>query len=228
MPEPKINRANISLETIQFLKSAAKLSQYPADHGLEVAFCGRSNAGKSSAINYLTGLNKLARTSKTPGRTQLINFFSVSDQFRLVDLPGYGYAKVPTALKRDWHENIDNYLRHRDSLCGLVLLMDIRHPLKPFDRTMLDWCTGAEMPLHILLTKCDKLKRGAQQAALLQVKREVGKLASIQLFSSTQKIGQKILLNQLADWLAAGGSERAGPRNNLQQIDAEGDGDEPQ
>ena len=221
MPEQMINRTKVNLDDIQFLKSAAKLSQCPADVGLEVAFCGRSNAGKSSAINYLTGLNKLARTSKTPGRTQLINFFTVSEAFRLVDLPGYGYAKVPTALKREWHENIDNYLRNRESLCGLVLLMDIRHPLKPFDQIMLDWCAGAGMPLHILLTKCDKLKRGAQQAALLHVKREVSKLASIQLFSSTHEVGQKILLNQLSDWIAAGGPDRSMPRNDLRNIDVD-------
>ena len=141
-----------------------------------------------------------------------------------MDLPGYGYAKVPTALKRDWHENIDNYLRNRESLCGLVLLMDIRHPLKPFDQTMLDWCAGAGMPLHILLTKCDKLKRGAQQAALLHVKREVSKLATIQLFSSTHEVGQKILLNQLSDWIAAGGPDRTMPRKDLQDINVDQEG----
>jgi GTP-binding protein len=188
IPEPTNNSPRVDLGNIEFLKSAANLSHCPDDTGLEVAFCGRSNAGKSSAINYLTGQNKLARTSKTPGRTQLINFFTVSDEFRLVDLPGYGYAKVPTKMKRDWHENIDNYLRNRLSLTGLVLLMDI------------------QMPLHILLTKCDKLKRGAQQATLLKVKRELAdqKSTTIQLFSSTHEIGQKLLLKQLSDWVSQG------------------------
>jgi GTP-binding protein len=206
IPEPTNNSPRVNLGNIEFLKSAANLSHCPDDTGLEVAFCGRSNAGKSSAINYLTGQNKLARTSKTPGRTQLINFFTVSDEFRLVDLPGYGYAKVPTRMKRDWHENIDNYLRNRLSLTGLVLLMDIRHPLKAFDHTMINWSAQAQMPLHILLTKCDKLKRGAQQATLLKVKRELAdqKSTTIQLFSSTHEIGQKLLLKQLSDWVNQG------------------------
>ncbi|MFT4821709.1 MAG: GTP-binding protein [Candidatus Azotimanducaceae bacterium] len=206
MPEPTKILSRVDLGNIQFLKSAANLSHCPDDTGLEVAFCGRSNAGKSSAINYLTGQNKLARTSKTPGRTQLINFFTVSDDFRLVDLPGYGYAKVPTAMKRDWHENIDNYLRNRLSLTGLVLLMDIRHPLKAFDHTMINWCAQAQMPLHILLTKCDKLKRGAQQSTLLKVKRELAnqQATTIQLFSSTHEVGQKLLLNQLSEWVNQG------------------------
>jgi len=206
MPDPTKISTRVDLGNIEFLKSAANLSHCPPDTGLEVAFCGRSNAGKSSAINYLTGQNKLARTSKTPGRTQLINFFTVSEEFRLVDLPGYGYAKVPTKMKRDWHENIDNYLRNRLSLTGLVLLMDIRHPLKAFDHTMINWCVQAQMPLHILLTKCDKLKRGAQQATLLKVKRELAgqQTTTIQLFSSTHEIGQKILLRQLSDWVSEG------------------------
>jgi GTP-binding protein len=206
MPEPTQISPRVDLGNIHFLKSAANLSHCPDDTGLEVAFCGRSNAGKSSAINYLTGQNKLARTSKTPGRTQLINFFTVSDDFRLVDLPGYGYAKVPTKMKREWHENIDNYLRNRLSLTGLVLLMDLRHPLKAFDHTMINWCAQAKMPLHILLTKCDKLKRGAQQATLLKVKRELAgqQSTTIQLFSSTHEVGQKLLLNQLSDWVSQG------------------------
>ncbi|MDP4597617.1 MAG: ribosome biogenesis GTP-binding protein YihA/YsxC [Pseudomonadales bacterium] len=203
IPATTTNPPRFNLDSIHFLKSAAKLAQCPEDIGMEVAFCGRSNAGKSSAINYLTGQHKLARTSRTPGRTQLINFFTISEQLRLVDLPGYGYAKVPTAMKREWHENIDKYLRNRLSLCGLVLLMDIRHPLKPFDHTMLDWCAGAGMPLHILLTKCDKLKRGGQQNALLHVKKHVGDLATVQLFSSTHGVGQKILLHKLSGWLTA-------------------------
>ena len=127
----------------------------------------RSNAGKSSAINTLTRTKGLARTSKTPGRTQLINFFELSNGKRLVDLPGYGYAKVPIAMKREWDKHLAEYLQMRQSLAGLVLLMDIRHPLQEFDLQMLNWAAQAGLPVHILLTKSDKLKRGPAQSALL-------------------------------------------------------------
>ncbi|MEX0942834.1 MAG: ribosome biogenesis GTP-binding protein YihA/YsxC [Pseudomonadales bacterium] len=185
-----------------FITSAAKLSQCPPDHGHEVAFCGRSNAGKSSAINYLTGQNKLARTSKTPGRTQLINFFRLDDSARLVDLPGYGYAKVPTKMRDAWHENIDTYLRNRNSLSGVVLVMDIRHPLKEFDQMMLEWAFETGLPLHIILTKCDKLKRGAQNAVLFNVRDQLPDTMSVQLFSSTHDIGRDELIRTLASWLS--------------------------
>ncbi|MGK0335481.1 MAG: GTP-binding protein, partial [Candidatus Azotimanducaceae bacterium] len=160
---------NVPLSEATFLKSAATLQQCPADLGAEVAFCGRSNAGKSSALNCLTDQKKLARTSKTPGRTQLINFFSLSESLRLVDLPGYGYAKVPPKMKAEWQRNLDDYLRGRDSLRGLIQVMDIRHPLREFDKLMLEWSESAELPVHILLTKADKLKRGPQQSTLLGV-----------------------------------------------------------
>jgi GTP-binding protein len=171
------------------------------DTGSEVAFCGRSNAGKSSAINTLTDQQKLARTSKTPGRTQLINFFSVTDSIRLVDLPGYGYAKVPDAVKRDWHKNIDDYLQGRQSLKGLVLVMDIRHPLREFDQMMLDWSSDAGVPVHILLTKADKFKRGAQQAAMFTVKKSIPDSVTLQTFSSTSGLGKKTLLQHVSSWL---------------------------
>ena len=193
----------LKLENATFETSAATLSQCPVDNKLEIAFCGRSNAGKSSAINYLTENRKLARTSKTPGRTQLINFFSVSDSFRIVDLPGYGYAKVPSAVKKDWHRNIDQYLQKREALCGLVLMMDIRHPLKEFDQTMIEWSLTSKVPLHILLTKCDKLKRGAQSKTLLEVKKKLPEGVSVQLFSSTQAIGKEPFVKQIRSWLAA-------------------------
>src|SRR5262245_48745088 len=122
-----------------FLKSAARVSQLPPDLGYEVAFAGRSNAGKSSALNCLTGIKNLARTSKTPGRTQLINLFQLDEERRLVDLPGYGYAKVAMQVKMDWQQNLAHYLEVRNSLKGLVLLMDIRHPLKDLDKMMVDW-----------------------------------------------------------------------------------------
>ena len=140
----------------RFLISAAKVDQCPPDEGYEVAFAGRSNAGKSSALNTLTHAS-LARTSKTPGRTQLLNFFTLDEERRLVDLPGYGYAKVPIPLKQHWQRHLEAYLGSRESLVGLVLMMDIRHPLTDFDRLMLDWAQVSRLPVHVLLTKADKL-----------------------------------------------------------------------
>ncbi|APQ12715.1 YihA family ribosome biogenesis GTP-binding protein [Pseudomonas oryzihabitans] len=190
-----------------FLISAAKVEQCPSDSGREVAFAGRSNAGKSSALNTLTHAS-LARTSKTPGRTQLLNFFSLDEERRLVDLPGYGYAKVPIPLKQHWQEHLEAYLSSRHSLSGVVLLMDIRHPLTEFDRLMLDWAQASSMPLHILLTKADKLAFGAQKNALLKVQRDVrqgwGDTASIQLFSAPKRQGVEDAQRVLAAWLGLG------------------------
>ena len=188
-----------------FLISAAKVDQCPDDQGLEVAFAGRSNAGKSSALNTLTHAN-LARTSKTPGRTQLLNFFRLDDERRLVDLPGYGYAKVPIPLKQHWQKHLEAYLGSRESLCGLVLMMDIRHPLTEFDNMMLDWCKSSGMPLHILLTKADKLTFGAAKNTLLKVRQEIRKgwgdgVASIQLFSAPKRQGVDEAQLVLAQWL---------------------------
>lgn len=189
-----------------FIKSADKLEQCPPDWGREVAFAGRSNAGKSSALNTLTHA-RLARTSKTPGRTQLINFFQLDETRRLVDLPGYGYAKVPLALKDHWQRHLDAYLSERQSLVGLVLVMDVRHPLGPFDTMMLDWAKRADMPLHILLSKADKLKFGAAKNTLLKVQTDVrkayGDQVSVQLFSSPKREGIEIAHAQLEQWLFA-------------------------
>ena len=175
-----------------FLISAAKVDQCPPDLGREIAFAGRSNAGKSSALNTLTHAN-LARTSKTPGRTQLLNFFRLDDERRLVDLPGYGYAKVPIPLKQHWQMHLEAYLGSRVSLAGVVLMMDIRHPLTEFDRMMLDWAHTSGMPLHILLTKADKLAFGAAKNALLKVQKDVrqgwGDGISVQLFSAPKRQG---------------------------------------
>ena len=157
----------MNFNTVEFLISAQTLKQCPDDRGFEVAFAGRSNAGKSSAINTLTRNKGLARTSKTPGRTQLINHFEIEPEKRLVDLPGYGYAKVPKAIKAKWDRNLAEYLQNRNSLSGLVLLMDIRHPLQDYDRQMLNWAAQAGLPVHILLTKADKLKRGPAMNSLL-------------------------------------------------------------
>jgi GTP-binding protein len=189
-----------------YLTSAAKLSQCPPDEGREVAFAGRSNAGKSSAINSLTGNSKLAKTSRTPGRTQLINFFELSAQQRLVDLPGYGYAKVPLAIKREWTEQLEKYLQQRRCLRGLILLMDVRHPLQAFDRQILDWALAAEMPVHILLTKADKLKKGPATSTLLKLRAELEPhrgLVSAQLFSALKHSGHEQLLAVLDEWLTA-------------------------
>ena len=156
-----------------FQTSAATLEDCPADSSAEVAFAGRSNAGKSSAVNVITSLPQLARTSKTPGRTQLINFFFIEEGKYLVDLPGYGYAKVPLERRDKWQFELEKYLRRRKALVGLILLSDIRHPLKKFDRMMIEWAAQANLPLHLLLTKADKLKRGATQKTLLKVEKEL-------------------------------------------------------
>lgn len=187
-----------------FMLSAAEFGQCPADEGYEVAFAGRSNAGKSSAINTLTRAN-LARTSKTPGRTQLINFFAIDPQRRLVDLPGYGYAKVPLPLKEHWQRHLDAYLSGRKSLVGIILLMDIRHPLTEFDQMLLTWANNSNMPIHILLTKVDKLTFGAAKNSLLKVKQQLTSYEntqiSIQLFSSVKRQGIDEALNTLRQWL---------------------------
>lgn len=196
----------------RFLISAAKVDQCPPDEGLEVAFAGRSNAGKSSALNTLTHAN-LARTSKTPGRTQLLNFFELDEQRRLVDLPGYGYAKVPIPLKLHWQQHLEAYLSSRESLAGLMLMMDIRHPLTEFDRMMLDWSQASGMPMHILLTKADKLAFGAAKNALLKVRQEIfrewGDSVSLQLFSAPKRQGTEEALQVLAHWLQLGEPEEA-------------------
>ena len=181
------------LRKAAFLMSAPKLDICVEDTGYEIAFAGRSNAGKSSAINALTNQKQLARASKKPGRTQMINFFSLGnpDQ-RLVDLPGYGYAAVPEAMKIVWQKELENYLIHRQSLQGLVLLMDIRHPLQHFDVMMLEWAYSRKLFVHVLLTKSDKMNRGPANQALLDVKQQLKKMKldfSIQLFSSLNKQG---------------------------------------
>lgn len=187
-----------------FLKSAARVDQLPGDTGYEVAFAGRSNAGKSSALNCLTGTRQLARTSKTPGRTQLINLFELQDaERRLVDLPGYGYAKVPHKIKRDWQTQLAQYLEKRQCLSGLVLLMDIRHPLKELDQMMVGWAVERGLPVHILLTKADKLSKSQAQNAVQQVRRHyafANDLVSTQPFSSLKKQGVDELIVKLNQW----------------------------
>jgi GTP-binding protein len=187
-----------------FQTSAATLEDCPADSSAEVAFAGRSNAGKSSAVNVVTGLPQLARTSKTPGRTQLINFFFIEEGKYLVDLPGYGYAKVPLERRDKWQAELEKYLRRRKALVGLILLSDIRHPLKKFDRMMIEWAVQADLPLHLLLTKADKLKHGAIQKTLLKVEKELTAFdnVSVQLFSALRNIGVDRVRKVLTHWLA--------------------------
>jgi GTP-binding protein len=186
-----------------FVTSAANLAACPPESLAEVAFAGRSNAGKSSAINAITNQTRLARISKTPGRTQLINFFGLAEGRFLVDLPGYGFAKVPLSVKNKWQEELEKYLRRRQVLCGLVLLSDIRHPLKEFDRMMIDWAVQSCLPLHLLLTKSDKLKRGAAQNTLLAVQKELKPFSNVtvQLFSSLKNDGVTEVRAKLDEWL---------------------------
>jgi GTP-binding protein len=189
----------------KFQLSAAKLAQLPTDQGKEVAFVGRSNAGKSSALNTITQQKSLARTSKTPGRTQLINVFSVTETQRLIDLPGYGFAQVPLRVKQQWENLLNNYLQYRQSLAGLILIMDIRHPLKPLDEVMLQWCEQQMLPVHVLLTKADKLKHGAQQKTWLQVKQALTAYqnpVSVQCFSAISRLGVEEVRGVLDKWLA--------------------------
>lgn len=187
-----------------FLTSAQRFSQCPDRTGAEVAFAGRSNAGKSSALNAISGVNGLARTSKTPGRTQLINFFALDDQRRLVDLPGYGYAKVPQKIKLQWQRELTLYLQKREALRGLIMLMDIRHPLKEYDQQMLQWCHDAGLPVHILLTKADKLSHGAANSVLHKVSAAIDKPfphCSVQLFSAPKRTGVEQAREVITEWL---------------------------
>lgn len=193
------------LERAQYLLSAHNARQLPADVGSEVAFAGRSNAGKSSALNALTRRNALARVSKTPGRTQQLVFFQVTPQAHLVDLPGYGYAKVPQDLKAHWHAFIDQYFRTRQALKGLVVVMDIRHPLKEYDLQMLGYAVQRGLPAHALLTKADKLGRGQQAQTLQKVKKELssrfGDTISVQCFSSESRQGVDEARLMIGGWL---------------------------
>ncbi len=196
------NQKNIFGRT-KFLTSAYKVSQLPDDTGLEIAIAGRSNAGKSTTLNTLVGNKKLAKVSKTPGRTQLLNCFDLGDNLRLVDLPGYGYAKVPKKIKAHWQHEINIYLQQRKSLIGVVIVMDIRHPLKEFDRQFLHWADQSGLYSHVLLNKSDKFKSGKRKAAFLEVKKEmanISRTATIQTFSGLKKEGIEELSKTLLSW----------------------------
>lgn len=182
----------------KFILSCPNIATAPEDNGIEVIFAGRSNAGKSSCINTLTGQKKLAKVSKTPGRTQHLVFFDLGNNKKLVDLPGYGFAKVPTEVKNRWNADMSEYFEKRQSLKGAILLMDIRHPLKEFDELMLQWCIGSGVTTHILLTKADKLKKNQANKSLFLVQNRVKDYGiSVSLFSSLKKTGIEILHNKL-------------------------------
>ena len=186
-----------------FSTSAPDIRHFKEDKGIEVAFAGRSNAGKSSALNRLTRQKGLARTSKTPGRTQMINVFELDEDRRLIDLPGYGYAKVPLAMKNKWQKALSEYLASRKSLKGLVVLMDIRHPFKDLDQQLIQWAVDSELPVLALLTKADKLKSGKRKAQLLMARE--ASLAfcgdiTVNVFSSLSGIGLNEVESKLDDW----------------------------
>lgn len=186
-----------------FLLSVAKLSQLPPDTGREVALVGRSNAGKSSVLNCLTNNKGLARVSKTPGRTQLINLFALDDERRLADLPGYGFANVPLIVKENWQKLVDGYVTKRQSLQGLILIMDIRHPFRPLDLQLLEFCHHHKLPLHILLNKADKLSRGAGLQVLQKSQSTLtgfDNSVTLQLFSTLKKTGLEELYQRLNEW----------------------------
>ncbi len=190
-------------QNAKFLLSVANLSQLPVDEGAEVAFVGRSNAGKSSVLNQLTQNKSLARVSKTPGRTQHINLFGMDEERRLADLPGYGYAKVPPSVKQQWQKLLDEYLRTRECLKGLILVMDIRHPLKEFDQHMLAWSNQCNLAVHVLLNKSDKLTQSGASKTLREVKEALSVYANpvtVQTFSALKGKGVKELRAQLDEW----------------------------
>ncbi len=193
----------LNFNATKFLTSIADYTKFPPDTYREVAFAGRSNSGKSSAINAIANIKKLAKTSKSPGRTTLINYFQLDENKFIVDLPGYGYAKVSKQMKRQWDKLITTYLTTRNSIKGIILLMDIRHPLKEFDLHMMDLAEYQNLPIHILLNKADKLTRGPAKNTLLKVQQEVaifGLDITVQLFSSVTKAGVEEAKEKLTEW----------------------------
>jgi GTP-binding protein len=196
-----------TLRNIEFVTTVAETHALPPAHGAEVAVAGRSNAGKSSAINALAQRNRIAFVSKTPGRTQHINFFSVGPDRYLVDLPGYGYAAVPAAARAHWHDLVGGYLQKRACLRGVILIMDVRHPLTELDRQLINWLRPTGVPVHILLSKSDKLGQQKANATLREVNATLARdyvNCSAQLFSSTRKIGIVEAAKQIQRWLSVG------------------------
>lgn len=197
--------STIHLSKATFTLSAPDIRRLPQDSGIEVAFAGRSNAGKSSALNTLTNQKSLARTSKTPGRTQLINVFEIAENKRLIDLPGYGFAKVPLEMKKKWQKALGEYLEKRESLKGLVVLMDIRHPLKDLDMDLIQWAADGGLPVLALLTKADKLSQGKRSAEVLSVQKTLSALNAdirVQAFSSLKRTGSEQANNIICQWFS--------------------------
>ena len=195
----------IHYQNTHFITSAPDIRHLPEDEGIEVAFAGRSNAGKSSALNRLTNQRGLAKTSKTPGRTQLINLFKVDENCHIVDLPGYGFAQVPIELKKKWQKSLGEYLQKRQCLKGLVVLMDIRHPMKDLDQQLIYWAVDQSIPVQVLLTKADKFKSGARQTQVLKIREaslEFGGEVAVDAFSSLKGIGVDLLRAKLDTWFA--------------------------
>ncbi|ELD2206624.1 YihA family ribosome biogenesis GTP-binding protein [Vibrio parahaemolyticus] len=195
----------IHYQNTHFITSAPDIRHLPEDEGVEIAFAGRSNAGKSSALNRLTNQKSLAKTSKTPGRTQLINLFKVEEGCHIVDLPGYGFAQVPVEMKNKWQKSLGEYLQKRECLKGLVVLMDIRHPMKDLDQQMIFWAIDSRIPVQVLLTKADKLKSGARKQTLLKIRKQVetfGGDVSVDVFSSLKGLGVDQLRAKLDTWFA--------------------------
>ncbi len=193
----------INFNKIKFVKSAAYVKSLPADRGMEIAFAGRSNAGKSSALNALANRKNLAKTSSVPGKTQHINLFKVNDYLHITDLPGYGYAKVPPKEKKRWEEEMTNYILNRECLAGIIIVMDIRHPLTEIDRAMLDLAVAGGREVHIVLSKADKLKTGARKKTVTEMNKALRGLTipwSLQTLSSVKKDGVKELQDQILFW----------------------------
>lgn len=200
-----MSEIKLNYHKTHFLTSAPNIRSIPEDTGIEIAFAGRSNAGKSTALNALTNQKSLARTSKTPGRTQFINLFEVEPNCKLVDLPGYGYAAVPEKMKIEWQKSLGEYLQKRECLGGLVVLMDIRHPLKDLDQQMIEWAVSADLPVMLLLTKADKLSQSARSKQVKMVREAILPFQGdiqVEVFSAQNKIGIDKLAAKLDSWFA--------------------------
>ena len=216
----------LNYRNTRFITSAPDIRHLPQDTGVEIAFAGRSNAGKSSALNRITDQKNLARTSKTPGRTQLINMFEVVSGCNLIDLPGYGFAQVPLEMKLKWQQSLGEYLQKRECLQGLVVLMDIRHPMKDLDQQMISWAVESRLPVLVLLTKADKLKSGARKKQLMTVRNTAatfGGDVEVEVFSSLKGLGVDQVRRKLDQWFAPELARQLALLENEEDMPTEGD-----